>query len=290
VQQARVEAGQRVRVDLLGASNRNTVIEGTLLSSDGKPLAGRDVTFLPEQGPRTSWTSTRSRDDGRFDFPSLPPGPYLVFAGGNLGGEIAFQTEVEVPKAPVFRPEVRAGSASLRGRITDAETGRGLPSSVLILVADVGDEERFAGRVLADAEGRYTLTLLQPGKYRVTAYAVVGRYGQETLDTVEVGGSTEAPPCDFALRPGAAVTVTVRDDSGSPLEGASLRFTDASGRSIGFSPEDRTDPKGEFLVRGAKPGRWTLRVERPGSEPAESVLDLAVGEERAVEIRLHPVR
>ncbi len=304
VQQARVEAGQRVRVDLPGGDNAGTAIEGTLLSSDGKPLAGRDVTFLPEKGPGTSWMATRSRDDGRFDFPNLPPGPYFVFAGGNLGGEIAFQTELEVPKAPVYRPEVRAGSGSLRGRVTDAETGRGLPSSTLILLADVGGPtsadrtERFAGRIVADAEGRYALTLLQPGKYRVTAYAIVGRYGEETIDSVEIGGSiggssgssSETPALDFALRPGSAVTVSVRDESGAPVEGASLRFADAAGRTIGFSPEDRTDSKGEFVVHGAKPGRWTLRVERAGSEPAETVLDLAVGEERNVEIRLHPVR
>jgi hypothetical protein len=234
--------------------------------------------------------ATRSRDDGRFDFPNLAPGPYFVFAGGNLGGEIAFQTEVEVPKAPVFRPEVRAGSASLRGRVTDAETGRGLPSSTLILLADVGGGERFAGRIVADAEGRYALSLLQPGKYRVTAYAIVGRYGQETLDAIEVGGSSGTPVCDFALRPGAAIKVSVRDDSGAPVEGASLRFADAAGRTIGFSPEDRTDPKGEFLVHGAKPGRWTLRVEHEGREAADTAFDLAVGEDRAVEIRLHPVR
>jgi hypothetical protein len=296
VQQARVEAGQRVRVDLPDGDDRGTAVEGTLLASDGKPLAGRDVTFLPEKGPGTSWMATRSGDDGRFDFPSLPPGSYFVFAGGNLGGEIAFQAEVEVPKAPVFRPEVRAGSASLRGRVTDAETGRGLPSSTLILVADVAGptnvdmRERFAGRIVADAEGRYALTLLQPGKYRVTAYAIIGRYGQETIDAVEIGGSGETPTCDFALRPGAAVRVSVRDESGAPIEGASLRFTDAAGHSIGFSPEDRTDPKGEFLVHGAKPGRWTVRVERAGSEPAETVFDLAVGEDRDVEIRLHAVR
>lgn len=290
VQQARVEADTRVRVDLPGGGHAGTAIEGTLLASDGQPLAGRDVTFVPEKGTGASWESTRSRDDGRFDFPSLPPGPYLVFAGGNLGGEIAFQTEVEVPKAPVFRPVVRAGSASLRGRVTEAETGRGLPSSMLVLVAEVDGGERFVGRIVADPEGRYALRLLHPGKYRVTAYSLAGRYGQETLDTVEVGGSEETADCDFALRPGGAMTVRVLDEAGSAVEGARLTFTDAAGRSVGFSPEDRTDPNGEFVVRGAKPGRWKLRAEHAGSEPAETTLDLAVGEDRTVEIRLHPVR
>jgi protocatechuate 3,4-dioxygenase beta subunit len=294
VQQARVEAGGRVRVDLPGGGVRGTSVEGTLLSSDGKPLADRDVTFEPEHdasgyGKSMDWKSTRSREDGRFDFPGLAPGSYRVFAGANLGGEIAFQTEVEVPKAPVFRPVVRAGPATMRGRITDADTGLGLSSSLLVLFTEIGGEERFAGRIVADAEGRYALALLQPGKYRITAYSVAGRYGQETLDAVEIG-TQEGAACDFALRPGVAITVRVRDDDGRPIESASLRFADSAGRSIGFSPEDRTDPQGEYVVRGAKPGRWTLRVEHAGHEPADAAFELVVGEDRTLEVRLHPVR
>jgi len=160
---------------------------------------------------------------------------------------------------------------------------------MLVLVAGMAGEERFVGRIVADAEGRYALSLLQPGTYRVTAYSLAGRYGQETLDAVEIGGPGEGAACDFALRPGGAMTIRVVDASGAPVEAASLRFTDAGGRSVGFSSDDRTDSKGEFVVHGAKPGRWKLRAEHAGSEPAETALDLAVGEDRTVEIRLRPV-
>ena len=289
VQQVRIDAGARVKVDLPGG-HRGASVEGTILSSDGKPLGGSDVTVLPEKDPGTGWKSTRSRDDGRFDFPSLAPGRYLVFAGGNLGSELAYQGEIEVPDVPVFRPVVRAGSGRMRGRVSEAETGRGLTTSVLVLETDFGRGLEFAGRIVTDAEGRYALSLLPPGKYRVTAYATVGRLGHETADAVEVDASGEAAVCDFALRPGAAIAIRVHDEGGRPLESAKLEFRDPAGNLVGFSPEDRTDPKGEVLVRGAKPGRWTLRVTHPGFETSETVFDLAVGEERAVDVQLRPVR
>jgi len=288
VQQVRVESGVRARIDLPGGT-RGTAVAGTILSSTGEPLADRDVTFVPAEREGADWRSTRSRDDGRFDFPSLAPGHWLVYAAGNLGTELALVDEVDVPVAPVFRPVVRAGPGVLRGRVTDAGSGEGLASSVLVLHVETSRGESFAGRTVCDAQGRYALPLLPAGKYRATAYSVAARLGQETAAGIAITADPAGTTRDFALHPGAAMSVLVRDGDGRPLPEASVQFLDAEGVAVTFSPEDRTDPTGRILVRGAKPGRWTLHVEHAGHESVDAAFELAVGDERTVEIRLHPV-
>ena len=157
-----------------------------------------------------------------------------------------------VPKAPVFRPVVRAGS-----RVAAWPRHRGGDRTRSALEhARPRRGGRRRGRFVEDRrrpEGRYALRLLQPGKYQ---HRVLARRALWPGDARRRRGRRfgETADCDFALHR-RAMTVRVLDDAGSAVEGARLTFTDAAGRSVGFSP-DRTDPNGEFVVRGAKPGRW----------------------------------
>lgn len=287
VQQARVQSGERTRLDLPGGV-LGTSIEGTLLSVDDEPLAGLDVTLVPKHEEGGDWKSTRSREGGRFDFPSLPPGTYVVYVGANLGIDLALQSEIEVPEAPVFRPTLRAGKGVLRGRVLDARSGTGLENAVVILEVETAEGAMFAGRTIADAQGRYAVSRLPGAKYRATAYSATSRLGQESVDGIAVGGSAGDAVQDFELRPGAELEIRVQAADGRPLSNAGLRFLDETGIAVGFSPDDRTDAKGFLRIRGVKPGRWTLRTAHEQFEPATTTLDLAAGEVRAVEVTLQP--
>jgi hypothetical protein len=285
VQNVRVEAGVRTRVDLPG-SDSGTAVEGTLVASDGTPLGDLDVTFAPKTREGGDWKSTRSRADGRFDFPSLPPGSYVICVGGNLGAELAFQGEIEVPAVPIFRYTVRAGSGVLRGRVLDAGTGEGVPSSVIILEIESADGRTCVGRVVSDAQGRYVLPRLLRGKYRVIAYSATRRLGQEASEGVSIGEDASETVLDFQLRPGAGLLVKVIDGDGRPVAGAVLRFLDAHGSSFTFSPEDRTDPKGLLRILGIHPGSWTIRASSESFESSSTAIDLVADEESTVEITL----
>ncbi len=262
-----------------------TAVEGTLVGSDDQPLVGLDVTLVPKTVDGNDWKSTRSRDAGRFDFPSLVPGTYLVYAGTDYGTEFALQGELEVPAVPVFRPSVRVGSCVVRGRVRDAVTGAGLASSVVVFeVATPAGS--FGGRTVSDRDGRYVLGRLPASKYRVTAYATTGRFGQETADEVAVDAGAPEAVRDFDLRAGAGLAVTVRDAAGRPIAGARLRFLDANDSAFSFSPDDRSDAQGALGIRGVKPGRWTIQASRAGHEPRSITVDLAADEQRDVEITL----
>jgi len=285
--QARVEPGQRVRLDLPGTL-KGTSVEGRLVSASGEPLKRFDVTLVPCGRDDQDWKAARSGDDGSFHFPDLAPGAYDVFVGEGLGVQLILQDRIEVPPVPSFRPTITVASGVLRGTVESAATGSGLPMSVVILEkeAEGGSELRFAAKTLSDAEGRYEFLLLPPGRYRATAYATSGRFGQETIADVDVLAGASTRSLDFALQAGAALTVRVTDASGHPVRDASLQFTAESGASVVLSPLDATDANGIFRALGVKPGRWHLKVSHQPEGRAELDVDLSAGEERTLEIEL----
>ena len=283
--QARVEEGARLHLDLPG-SLRGTSVEGRLLSENGEAIAGLDLTFVPVGAGDEDWKAARSGDDGGFRFPDLAPGPYDVFVGPDLGVHLVRQARIEVPMAPVFRPTITVAAGSLRGRVAAAATGAGLPRSAVVVEIELEGELIFAGRTQADARGDYELQRLPPGRYRATAYAISGLYGQETIEDVDIPRDPPTKPLDFALQPGSLLSIRVADASGRPVAGAAIEFIPASGAAVGMSPRDATDAKGSFVTPGMKPGRWTIRASHPTAGRAEVAVDLGAGEERRLDIAL----
>lgn len=279
--QARVEPGERVKVDLPGTL-RGTSVEGKLVSASGDPMKGFDVTLVPCGRGDQGWKAARSGNDGSFHFPDLAPGAYYVFVGEGLGVQFIRQEIIEVPTAPVFRPTITVASGAIRGRVTVGATGEGLPMSIVVVETEGVDPVEFVGKTMSDAHGRYEFLLLPPGRYRVTAYATSGRFGQETRSDVDVPAQT----LDFALAPGAGLTIRVTDASGRAVHGAEVLFTSESGASVSFSPHDATDANGVFHVQGVNPGRWTVTVSRKPEGRAEAAIELATGEDRTLEIEL----
>jgi len=285
VQTVHVEPGVRARVDLPGGV-LGTSLAGTLLDSDGAPLADLDVTLVPGQAEDGDWKSTRSRADGRFDFPSLPPGTYTIFVGGDLGQQLAFQGVLEVPAVPIFEQTVRVGAGVLRGRVLDDKTGAGLPNCAVVLEVETPRGPTFAGRSVTDGQGGYLLPRLPPGRFRATAYSGALRYGQETVDGITIGEGGSETSLDLRLRPGSGLLVRVVDAGGRAIAGAKLRFREEGRTDYSFSPEDRADGSGRFRIHGLKPGRWTIRASADLFEDTSTTIDLVVDEERSVEITL----
>lgn len=283
--QARVEPGQRTKVDLPGTL-QGTSVEGRLVSASGDPVKGFDVTLVPCGRDDQDWKAARSGADGGFHFPDLAPGAYDVFVGEGLGVQFIRQDKIEVPAVPVFRPTITVASGSLRGRVTAAATGEGLPMSIVIVETEVGNPVEFVGKTLSDAQGRYEFLLLPPGRYRATAYATSGRFGQETRSDVDVPDDAAGRALDFALAPGAGLTIRVTDASGRAVQGAAIRFTTASGSSVASSPNDATDANGVFHALGLKPGRWTVSVSHEPEGRAEAAIELSAGEDRTLPIEL----
>jgi hypothetical protein len=288
--QVTLAAGARAEVDLTSA-RKGTRLDGRIAAAHGVVPGDVDVILEPkvEHALRRRWQSERAEHDGSFHFVELAPGAYDVYISTAMGKTFTLEDSVDVPAVPEFAYVLHVGSDVVRGRVFDRVSDRGLADSVLILEIDRDGGYRFAGRAVADAEGRYEARDLPRGTYRITAFATTGRFGPESREGIIVGDGA-APSIDVALSLGAALELEVASDDRRPIADAALTFTDENGRRIQFTPEDLTDDHGRFSVRGLRPGRWIVAASHAGWNAATTTIDLEVGEERTIEITLSPTK
>jgi hypothetical protein len=290
VAQVDVPAGGRVEVDL-GATRRGTRLTGKLLSASGAPVAGLDVVIMPHgtRGNR-NWQSERTGADGSFAFPDVAPGSYDMFVSEAMGEQLVLQEEeVAVTAVPELAHDIRMAAGEIVGRVVDVASGKPLANVVLILGGDLDGAHRFVGRAVSDVDGRYAMHGLRPATYRVVAYPLSGRLGQEARDGLVVSASQPSVKADFTLAAGASLAITVLDGDRRAIEDAHLAFVDESGTPVQFSPDDLTDQRGRFAIPGMKPGRWRVTIARDGFRASSTSVDLAAGDDRALEIVLDPL-
>ncbi|HXI31786.1 MAG TPA: carboxypeptidase-like regulatory domain-containing protein, partial [Vicinamibacterales bacterium] len=131
-----------------------------------------------------------------------------------------------------------------------------------------------------DADGRFELTDLQPGRYIVTATRntyVPSNWGQTQSGApgtpLDVHAGEVNEHVDFSLQRGGVVTGRIVDEFGEPM--SSLQVTAMQTRLIngkrdliqmGFAT---TDDLGEFRIFGLAPGQYSVKAtwRRPGPPP-----------------------
>lgn len=174
-------------------------------------------------------------------------------------------------------PEQRERPASVTGVVTiDGRPAAGVP--VWALGGKYLRDRHASSRT--DAEGRYRLEGLQPGRYVIVAakagYVVPIGEGPESLFpygravTVDEGEALEA--VDFALARGGVITGRVTDDRGRPMAGVSVdvETVGEKGDSVSVTlvrPDAlETDDRGVYRAYGLPPGRYLVSVEALGGD------------------------
>lgn len=184
---------------------------------------------------------------------------------------------------PTAEPEA-VGTARVSGRVMAADTGLPLRRAT-VSARPTRQRERvprggFQGPPRAystrtDDDGRFTITAVPAGDYRVTAqragYVDQG-YGQATPTTpdrvVAVADGAAVGPLDFRLQRGGVITGRVIDDGGEPAERAQVRVVRAQrlGGQLRYVPAgqgDTTDDLGQYRIFGLAPGEYLVMAD-PG--------------------------
>jgi hypothetical protein len=223
-------------------------------------------------------------------------------------------TAAEQPK-PIIPP----GTASISGRVIDANTKRPLANAIITLVSTSGPEELTS---ITDAEGRYVLEGVAAGFYRVSALLDgFGRFEAPRQSFMPLPGSVVVGVADgdvrrgvdLALAPGGTITGRVTNAEQKPVKDGvmlAMLIDDGGGVSFNGSSEVRTSERGEYTIRNLPAGRyrvsvrWTdpemLRAKAgadpdftyfPGTRQAHEALSLTLppgGTLRGIDIRLLP--
>jgi hypothetical protein len=175
---------------------------------------------------------------------------------------------VQSAKAP------ETGTAIVRGRVTEKESGRPLARALVTLwlnnpgrmIQNLTTEDgRFefmnipAGRVsLSAAAGEYS------GTHPITNYEYVSERGRR-VSTIVLKDAEVRENADIAMPRGLAISGRVVDDRGDPLARVRIRLERLDGQLPGsLGPSRETDDRGQFRHFGLAAGSYIVCADLDG--------------------------
>ena len=292
------------------------------VTASGEKLEDVEVTlrsagaFMPFGG-RTAITD----EFGRYTFEDVESGDYTVSAMAP-GAALDEKLDIEVRSGEGVTADLAFSGATLRGRVLDADGGRGA-AGVLLTVAEVeeqgggggpfgafgsgfageirmvtsmddgggggafGSEFVFSGgatsRVKTDGDGNFELKYVKPGKYRIEARGA--GYTEGEAGPIDVDDQSVVDGIVIEVVRGSVVAGTVfSGKTGEPLPGVPVRLTSVDG---GVAEMTSTEDDGSYRFEGLESGAVRVSVLGSGfgGDPiAEEELSLGTGEERKLNL------
>ena len=156
-------------------------------------------------------------------------------------------------------------TVTLTGEVTAADTTPPMPIENARVELNVG--EIPSKIVRTDARGRYEMTGIQPGQYRLKVMAdgfAAAEFGQPTTNmpgiTLTVAAESPLDPISFKLVRAATITGRVLDSDSEPLAGAIILVSKAiygpNGRRLAPAGFTRTDDRGEYRLYWLTPDEY----------------------------------
>lgn len=180
---------------------------------------------------------------------------------------------------PAKAAEAEKKLASIEGRLVDASTGEPVRKANLVLMqmpaggggmVMTGPPPSTAAA--SDAEGKFSFTKLEPGKYMLSAEKAgyvrqqygsrPGQFGPATSLVLEPG--QQIAKIEFRLMPQAVIMGKVIDEDGEPVPHTMisvLRRMPLARRPMNMMGASSNDV-GEFRIASLAPGRYIVRAEQ----------------------------
>lgn len=199
----------------------------------------------------------------------------VLLAAGSAASQVVFQTGPGVPAQPPPARDAsqRTGTARIRGRVFDAQSGQPLRKAQVRAFSPELRDNRLA---TTDTNGAYEFKDLVAGRYNLTAAKgsfVQLAYGQtrpfEQGRPLEIADGATIEKIDFSLPHGSVVTGRILDDFGDPaadVQVIAMRYQYIQGRRR-LTPAGRasmTNDLGEFRIFGLPPGQYYLSATLRG--------------------------
>ncbi len=138
------------------------------------------------------------------------------------------------------------------------------------------------GGAQSDQEGRFEIRGLSSGRHRVSVF---GRMGGLHTEYVDVAGDTQVT-IDVKALPVSGLVVNA--DSSEPIEGASVVAETSDVSPFGAVARATTSARGEFELRLAAGGRYSVRAQAAGYAEETVVVSAGSGNNDPLTLRLEP--
>ena len=299
---AQVEDGEDTWVEL-GAVPANPVhLAGRVLAA-GDPVGGAMVSLFSDGGEGMEGLKfTTTNSDGRFETELNAPGRYLISVQQVIGTGQQQSVEFlrDVPEVEEHELELVLPVGTVAGRVR-GPGGTPVANARVSLAADgpIANGSFTGGNyaeIWTDADGRYELRWLRPGRYSVAAGgAFLGGLFGDTGDTtygrqvqrITLGEDEELDNVDFRLETPGSITGRVTDLGGRPVAEAAIFLRDEDGNPIDRISMVVTDAAGHFEYSSLEPGSYQVQArssDQVSNEPMTA--RVRSGQESEVELAL----
>ena len=148
-------------------------VEGTVTNHEGKAIEVIEVAVVNEEGNTLGHTTTAS--NGTYTVPGLSAGDYTVVFSDKTEKYLTKKVPVTVEEGNITKVNaVLTKAGSIVGEVMNAATNAPLSGVRVDIESVEHPEDDF--RVVTEANGRYRVPNLEPGRYEITAFSAEGEY------------------------------------------------------------------------------------------------------------------
>jgi hypothetical protein len=252
------------------------VLEGTVFSEAGEPLAGVLVELVAEAGleARLAARSASSDESGAYRLAGLPPGRHLLRA--SRGGFLAAEESFDMGDGGVRQADWTLSAAlTVAGLIADS---RGRPVVGARVLAFSGSAEAVGQPARSGLDGRFVLTGVAPGRVRLRGEPL---QGAEVERTLILAPGEDAAEIELVVPASAQIAGRLLGVSPEDLAKAAVWATGSSGEHrAGY-----VDAEGAYSIEFLGPGEWRVAARAPGF-PREANGSALLGEGGAARLDL----
>jgi protocatechuate 3,4-dioxygenase beta subunit len=178
----------------------------------------------------------------------------------------------------------KAATASISGRVTiDGKGAAGI--TVAATTSSSPLDNRTVAKTTTDDDGKYQLTGLAAGQFRVMPLAkafVVGGSGayEQPGQSITVAESETITKIDFALVRGGVITGRITDTDGRPVINELVHVVGKdvpdTGRPMTMfdGPRNKTDDRGIYRVYGLSPGNYKVSIGQVAAAGSVAIMGM----------------
>ncbi|MGK0217407.1 MAG: protocatechuate 3,4-dioxygenase beta subunit, partial [Planctomycetota bacterium] len=287
--QVSVVNGETVHV-VLGSPPEDPVRVYGKVTTNKEPAAGALLSFIPEgDNVYQNLKLTSVDSQGNYELTLDKPGKFVVSVQ-RIGDGAMQQSTVEfqetIPSGDEYHLNLELPLGRISGTVVDARGKLAAGERITLTVDGVARTDSMLGgqyaEIRTDSAGAFDLKGLRPGVYRLGAGGAAPFSGQgaDTLGRISIGGVRIGEDewkrgLQLELPDPGSIEVTVTNNQGNPLPGATLFVRDAEGRMLEPFSLVKSDGSGKVSYNSIAPGEYTITA-RVGELTARESAPLTV--------------